>query len=639
MLGLGLSLQKGISAFNAGRALVSSYIRRVTEAGGVLQNTACDAAAINELNQDRLLEPASWVLVPDGIKKDVVYAQKPTSGLGDLSFSRASDATRVGPDGLIEKVRTNSLLNSQNFSAWTLFGAATRTTGVVDPNGGTTAATISNIPAGNLTDGIRLLSNPISASTGNPIRFSIYLKGSGTIRIAIERSLTGDYFYYPVVVTLTSTWTRYEVGGNTGNSTGAGVYVVNATGTTATSVDVAFGQIEIGDVITDYIPTTTAAVSVGPVANVPRLDYLGSTCPRLLLEPQRTNVALNSETFGSSTGTTIVLNNGTSPDGYVNADKLVEDTSTGVHISTIGGVVGGSVDSSVYSVSFFAKAAGRTRINVFDNNQATSGSTNFDISNGVVISGSGRIENYGNGWYRCIIFPAKTNSTSSNCQIRLIDSGTNVSYTGNGTSGVFLWGKQVEAGTYPTTYIPTTTAAVTRLADAASKTGVSSLIGQTEGTLFVDFVYSAKTGNNRFSISSGSTANWIFIGTPEDASTNKSRFYIRTNNTIQVDVGTTAYFTFGQRYKLALAYKSGSWAVYGNGTLLYSGTHSISAVSSPLSVLNFFQETGQVCDAVELMNQAALFPTRLSNDQLEVLTSEGYGTYALLAQSLNCVLQ
>ena len=542
---------------------------------------------------------ASLVVVPSGYKSGKVYAQKPQTTDGQLTFTRASSATRVASNGLIEKVRTNSLLNSQNFSAWTLMGAATRTTGVIDPNGGTTAATISNIPAGNSTDGIRLLSNPISASTGNPIRFSIYLKGSGTIRIAIERSLTGDYFIYSVVVTLTSTWTRYEVGGNTGNSTGAGVYVVNATGSTATSVDVAFGQIEIGDVITDYIPTTTAAVSVGPVSGLPRLDYLNSTCPKLLLEPQRTNQALFSEQFSTwiSAGGALTSNTSTSPSGYQDADTLT------------GGRYRSGYAANTNTISCFAKKVdGDNTFTLRVDIPATFFAT-FNLNSGTIVAVSAgysaTITPYGNGWYRCTLTtPAATPITNF------------VLYSANsGASSTLIWGAQLEVGAYATSYIPTLSASVTRVADAASKTGISSLIGQTEGVMFVDINrnYITSSYDRYFAVDDADatiyrTGIYLF---PEPSINGRIYLSIRNNNTAIYEY--TYNNTTMARLKIAMAYKSGDIAYYINGTQVATSSATFTFAHTLSRVLS--SGVGQS------VNQTLLFNTRLTNAQLAELTA------------------
>jgi len=500
-------------------------------------------------------DDASLVMIPSGYKDQKVYSVKPTDGTGDLTFTRASDATRVASDGLIEKVRTNLVLNSATF----------------------------------VTQTITVGANPHTISFTGTGTIVITGTGSGT--------LVGTGAANRVSLSFTTT---------------AGSLILTGTGT------VTLAQLETGDIATDYIATTTTAVSVGPVSGLPRLDYLDSTCPRLLLEPQRTNVDLNSETFGASTGTTIVLNNTTSPDGYVNADKLVEDTSTGVHITSTGGNLGGSVDSSVYSVSIFAKASGRTRINIFDNNQAGGGYSNFDIANGIVISGTGKIEDYGNGWYRCIIFPTKNNSTTSNVQIRLIDSGTNTSYTGNGTGGVYIWGAQVEAGAYATSYIPTLGASVTRVADAASTASVPSLIGQTEGTMFIEF--------NRTNVLEGAffmLSN--LVGTTTNAYQNSFYFLQQANGTMVVEVYVAAVpqvlFTVSAlsvgTHKMALAYKANDFALYVDGVQLGTDT------SGSVPTANFLSIGGAVDGGAQkqAVSQALLFPTRLTNAQLAELTA------------------
>ena len=355
-------------------------------------------------------------------------------------------------------------------------------------------------------------------------------------------------------------------------------------------------------------------------SNVPRLDYLGSSCPRLLLEPQRTNLALYSEQFDNAAWTkgalTVSANNATSPDGYVSADKLVENTSNSTHrIFNNSSVTVSSTNPTTYSV--FLKAAGRTRAFVRDNDIV---GAEFNLSTGVVVATEGTatatITNYGSGWYRCTI--TRVSSTTNGRIIVYTGNGTSDTYTGDGTSGVLVWGAQLEAGSYATSYIPTTAASVTRVADAASKTGISSLIGQTEGVLFVDFVVNGKESPAANILNSEkNTMAAFFMG-------------ILLNNT--VDVGlysstsavariTGGSVIVGQRAKIAYAYKSGSSALYLNGTLIgtSSDTFTLPAtlddifLNDPTTYFNYQENVS--------FNEALLFKTRLTNAQLAELTT------------------
>jgi hypothetical protein len=187
---------------------------------------------------------------------------------------------------------------------------------------------------------------------------------------------------------------------------------------------------------------------------------------------------------------------------------------------------------------------------------------------------------------------------------------------------------QMELGAYATTWVPTTTAAVTRLADAASKTGVSSIIGQSAGTIFWDVNdvtgAPANTGNPDFGIRNTAFTNWIGITTNGF----NLPFRVDVRATSGILISYTANIT---RAKAAVAWSSAGAVLYVNGVQV--GTSAV----NPNFSFDVIQMLGGVISYKT--NQAALFPTRLTNDQLEVLTSEGYGTYALLAQSLNCVLQ
>ena len=139
----------------------------------------------------------------------------------------------------------------------------------------------------------------------------------------------------------------------------------------------------------------------------------------------------------------------------------------------------------------------------------------------------------------------------------------------------------MEFASYATSYIPTTSASVTRNADVVSKTGISSLIGQTEGTLYAE-IYAKQAGSatNWYEINDGTSNNWIFIG----KELNKMRGYIRTSGTTHFD-NTTFTITDNAPMKVALAYKSGDYALYINGSLIASGSSSFT-ISGTISNVN-----------------------------------------------------
>jgi hypothetical protein len=263
------------------------------------------------------------------------------------------------------------------------------------------------------------------------------------------------------------------------------------------------------------------------------------------------------------TNCTYSSNVATSPDGYANADKLVEDATTNVHrVSGYGGVM---ANTTTYTSSFFAKKDERDQLYILIPNSVTS-SRNvvvFNLTTGVssIVSGTNvsahSMVDYGNGWYRCIA--TFITATVSGTNLIGIWEGSE-SYTGDGTSGLYLWGYMNEAGAYATSYIgPTLGSTVTRLADAASKTGISSLIGQTEGTLFVEFLKD-NSDVGTISINDGTSQNRVYLG------------YSGANFIGQVRSGGGAAqaafsspLNVGEVYKCAIAYKLNDFVLYING--------------------------------------------------------------------------
>jgi hypothetical protein len=621
-------------------------------------------------------DDASLIYYPSGYKEDKIYSLKPTDGSGDLTFTRASSATRVNSDGLIESPRTNLVLYSEEFdnAYWTKTNVTITANATTAPDGNLTADKLVE----NSVNGNHFIYRSQATFTASASYFqSWYVKAGERYKVRIQDASDGTFFAAynlntgslidegtntignTTITPLLNGWYRLTLLLNQATSAKyAGIILlpdsytagdsITYQGNGTSGVYIWGAQIEAGSTATDYIPTTNSARTTfagitqdgTSASNIPRIDYTGGGCAKLLLEPQRTNVALNSETFGAGTGTTIVLNNTASPDGYVSADKLVEDTSTGVHITTMGASLGGSVDSSIYSVSVFVKAAGRTRIQFFDNNQASGGLSNFDLANGVVISGSGKIENYGNGWYRCIIFPVKDNSTTSNCQIRLISTGTTTSYTGDGTSGVFLWGKQIEdSSSYATSYIPTTSGtAVTRLADAMIVDDVytNNLVTASGGTWYIEI-------DNNFAYTRDGSQVGIFIANDTSGGVATDGLALRNNgaaarlivNKRISGVQTPIYNTTTDHVKVAIKWNGTTADVFENGVKVVNST-----AFTP-TIMEYFGSFGG--DVPKYIVESLLFPTALSDDDLTLLTGtlgETYfQSYALMANYLNYTIQ
>ncbi len=559
-------------------------------------------------------------MIPSGYKTSKVYSAVPTDGAGDLSFSRSNDtATRVNSAGLIEKVRTNVLTYSQDFSNanWVGFDV-TRTGGQTDPNGGTTASLYT------AQSNFANVSANFSTASSSPYTLSIYIKGtsSGSVSLRVDSGSTAAQNN----ISYTTSWQRFTYTFTAGASTSTVVLGGYATFTTGEGIYVAFAQAELGDIATDYIATTSAAVSVGPVANVPRLDYLNSSCPRLLLEPQRVNLALFSESFDNAAWTkndlTVTANSTTSPDGYANADKLVASASASAKYTFQILSVSNSV---AYTSSAYFKAAEYTyaffRLGGVTGNPYVI----YNLATQAVVATSGlttsTITSVGNGWYRVTATATQTSTTLAPVLMVIPSTGYTLTvdnlpqFTGDGTSGGFIWGCQSELGSYATSYIPTLGAAVTRGADACSKTGISSLIGQTEGTLFADITIPtmANTGANLVSISlfnAGLTNTTVF-----DIYDAGDLFAVHVNGTAQASIQKTG-FTAG-RHKVAFGYKANDFVLYVDGVLVGTDTSgTVGAQDSFGLQYGTSQFIGQ-----QYISQALVFKTRLTNDSLAELTS------------------
>lgn len=240
----------------------------------------------------------------------------------------------------------------------------------------------------------------------------------------------------------------------------------------------------------------------------------------LLIEAAATNLLLRSEEFDNASwtkdGSSITANDISAPDGAATMDKIVEDSGTSEHRVYQGYTVTSGTD---YTLSVFAKADERSRIKLTSASGVIMDAV-FDLSTGSIVSadnGTAQMQNLGGGIYRCSVTQQATSSVATNLQVRMINSGVTTSYTGDGSSGLHVWGAQLEVGLSATSYIPTTTATATRNADAALITGTafSDWFNATEGTIFIEGTLpldrDSPSGNYYFSISDGTFNEAIVV--------------------------------------------------------------------------------------------------------------------------------
>ncbi len=374
-------------------------------------------------------------------------------------------------------------------------------------------------------------------------------------------------------------------------------------------------------------------------SGIPRLDYpIGGGCPALLVEPQSQNVArfvnqMTGQDFPSASGGLTITTGST--------DFLAPNGASGSITKYVGGAasgdtqqayyVGGSITASasgVHTFSLFVKAGATNPLNfcaiqfaLFTGASGTATSY-FSLASGTALTAGASIQNYGNGWYRIISAPytIASGDLTGNVVFIFAEANNDFSWSASGALNLtaYTWGAQMEAGSIATSYIPTTTAAVTRNAEVITLSGaVSGCVGQTEGTIYAEFEYKTNTAERRLiALSNGTASDRIMVWTQ--------------NNTLfaQVEGGTITLanpITEGY-HKLAFAYQqngvSGTLFASLDGGAVVSGTSA--AFPASLTDINIGKSEATATSAFfwnARIRSAALYTTRLTNAELIALST------------------
>ena len=327
-----------------------------------------------------------------------------------------------------------------------------------------------------------------------------------------------------------------------------------------------------------------------------RLNYeieggLVNTKPSLLLEPSSTNTITYSENFSQWTidgQTSVVSNSIISPDGTLNATKLIAGSTSARQAIKLSNTSTGNL-----AISVFAKKGEYTTLQFTDGRQAQA-FVNFDLNNGVVGSSNtmnGQITNLGNNWYRCV---ATYNSplNMNNLKIAIAESPTSVrlaQFSGNDSDGLYIYGAQVEVLSYPTSYIPTNGSTQTRAAETCNGAGTSSILPSEEGILYAEIAALANDGTERqISLSDGSSStNKVSI--LYTSTTNQIKAFVRGGGSVSLNATHTLSNAL-QFNKIALKYKVNDFSLYVNGTEVLSDTSG--AIPTALSDLSLDDADG-----------------------------------------------
>ena len=571
-----------------------------------------------------LLNKASLVVIHSGYKEDTVYSVVPSDGSGDLSFTRASNGTRINSSGLVEVCPWNLLEYSEDFSngVWSIQGSSISSDSTTAPNGTTTADTLIE---SNTTDEHNRFQE-LNIGTGE-FTYSIYLKYFNTDYCALYvfNPSLGGVRYWVNVNTLTA-GTSANIGSGIGTtslslaSVGSGwvrasitftnpsgvcrFYVANAqsnggattyAGNGTSGVYIWGAQVNIGSTAKPYFPTTDRL-------NVPRLTYQngGGGCPSLLLEKQSTNLVTYSEQFDNAgwlkfngaggSAPVVTPNYALSPDGTMNADRVqLARTTQTFSYSEIKQDFG--TTGTQYTVSVYLKSlSGNPTISM-----ANDGATfNF-------------LATLTSEWVRYTA--TFTASGTPSAELILYEQVTSSSLTAD----FLVWGFQAEASSYPTSYIPTTSSSATRVADVCTKTNIGALIGGTSGTVFFDIktnpvLSSANYKQFCYYFTSGGAQSYMYLNSANQLSTNSNWGSF---------VFSATPLVANTRYKIALVYAPNDFALYVNGV-------SVATASSGTPNNNADITIGQLagteyCEFV--FNQYIHFPSRLTNAELSALTT------------------
>ena len=603
----------------------------------------------------------SWNIVSTGKGSNLSYSQAGTpsldlrfaetkaltdytTGQNLVTFSRASGGTYVDSQGVIRNAVTNLLLRSEEFNnaSWIGIGSVVSADAIASPSGAVTSDLLRENASNSIHEiyqfgtggastytlsvffkngtGTRHLN--LGASRGssdwiscrfnlvNGTASAVSIEGSSFTSASAQIASRGDGWYRGILTFTSSGSFSTQIALSSSSAAPAsGSYGVETyQGDNASGIYLWGAQLEQSSTVGEYVPTGAT------INSAPRFDHDPTTGESLglLVEEQRTNLCLQSENLGTTwtaAAVSVTANQRTAPDGTLSMDTVTATGGAGFLQQAIT-----VTNSTVYTASVYVYAASnRTRL-IIHNGASDICNIAWTSISGNTTSVSGTASgiaatHVGSSIYR-LSFTFTSTSTTANFRIQPLDgSGNAVS----GATGDF-WGAQLEAGAFPTSYIPTTASAVTRAADVASISGsnFSSWYRQAEGT-FVLRYDAASSGGRPFSASNAGATERL------------EQRIISSYRMSAAVIGGTPYSAYSDFAQVLVPGVAWSHATSQDGSILTTagpvGSQEIAIPSAPVVdslAIGSFQGTGTYLNG--RIRRLTYWPQRLPNATLQALT-------------------
>ena len=579
-----------------------------------------------------------------------------------ITFTRASTATYFDSAGVLKYAPNNLLVQSEDFTTtWSALNLTPTANTAISPVGTLTADTLT--PAA--SSAAHLISQSATVNASNAYSASVFIKTDGAPFVQVTYDNGASVGCFINVNLSTGAITRGpELAGGATNATGSvtnvgnGFYRISVGAThTGTTGRILISPLPTGESTAGLNPTTTTAatdkiivwgaqLNIGDLQSYyptqatayygPRFDYNPATpaAQGLLIEEQSTDIVQSSVYTANANGWTNGVIGGT---GTIAAAAVNSPVGTNAGVFNISGLNGSSYVGQFAAVT--ASANARTASVFVRNNGGvkfqlrlvfqTSGTflsygTEYDFGTGAFQDGiagttsptSRSATNVGNGWLRITITGSDNGTGNTQASLQFWGAATTTNYN------YLFWGAQIEEATagasaaFPTSYIPTTTTALTRAADVASVNTLSPWYNASEGTFFVASTQAVTgTAGQLCAIEAGDGTNDNLIQLATQFGTTNFQGLVNVSSVAQAAFISAASTALTNR---ALAYKVNDFAQSINGGAVSTDT------SGTVPTITGFGVGARVNGTSQLngyLRRITYYPRRLSNAELVAITS------------------